>query len=206
MQPSKEKILAHIDYYMIPISPFAYLAGDQLERIATKHGATVSYKPFNLLQVFDQTGTPRVQDRHPSRQAYRLQEIARIAKRNALPVNAKPAFFPTNPVPASCAIIAAQNTGGGDVGHLVQLLLGACFAQERDIASDDVIRDCLTLAGFDPNLADQGMLSGVQVYETNTEEALARGVFGSPTYVVNDQVFWGQDRLSYLDEYLGELG
>ena len=197
--------MAHIDYFFIPISTFAYLAGDRLERIAGKHGATIIYKPFNLLKVFEETGTPLVADRHPSRQAYRLQEIARIAKRNNLPVNLQPAYFPANPVPASSAIIAAQNAGGGNIGGLVQSLLAACFAQERDIASDDVIRDCLQANGFDPDLSNSGLLSGVQAYETNTEEALKRGVFGSPTYIVNGQIFWGQDRLSYLDDYLGEL-
>lgn len=197
--------MAHIDYFFIPISTFAYLAGGELERIAGKHGATITYKPFDLLKVFGETGTALVADRHPSRQAYRLQEIARIAKRNKLPVNLKPAFFPANPVPASCAIIAAQNAGGGNIGGVVQSLLRACFAEERDLASDEVIRGCLQVNGFDPDLANAGMLSGVQTYESNTEEALRRGVFGSPTYIVNDQIFWGQDRLSYLDDYLGEL-
>ncbi len=197
--------MAHIDYFFIPISTFAYLAGDGLERIAGKHEATIRYKPFDLLKVFDQTGTPKVADRHPSRQAYRLQEIARIAKRNNLPVNLKPAFFPTNPVPASCAIIAAQNAGGGNIGGLVQSLMRACFAEERDIAQDDVVQECLQANGFDPDLANTGLLSGAIAYETNTEDALKRGVFGSPTYIVNDQIFWGQDRLAYLDDYLGEL-
>ena len=108
-------------------------------------------------------------------------------------------------MPASSAIIAAQNAGGGNIGGLVQSLLAACFAQERDIANDDVIRDCLQANGFDPDLSNSGLLGGVQIYESNTEEALKRGVFGSPTYIVNDQIFWGQDRLSYLDDYLGEL-
>jgi len=66
------------------------------------------------------------------------------------------------------------------------------------------LRACLTENGFDPDLVNSGLLSGAVVFERNTEEAIKKGVFGAPTYVVGDQIFWGQDRLSYLDEYLAE--
>lgn len=197
--------MAHIDYFMIPLSTFAYLAGNGLEKIAAKHNATITYKPFNLIKVFEETGTKMVPDRHPSRQAYRLQEITRISKRAGLPINPKPAFWPVNPVPSSCAIIAAQNAGGGDIGGLVQSLMRACFTKEKDISSDSVIIDCLEKNGFSGGLLNSGMLSGAETYGANTEEALKRGVFGSPSYLVDGQLFWGQDRLDYLDEYLAEI-
>jgi len=196
--------LAHIDYFMIPLSTFAYLAGDGLEKVAAQHGATITYKPFDLMKVFEETGTPAPAKRHPFRQAYRLQELHRISKRNGLPINVQPAYWPANPVPSSCAIIAAQNAGGGDVGGLVQALLRACFAEEKDIASDSVIEECLEANGFSADLAHSGMLSGVETYGANTEEAMKRGVFGSPFYIVDDELFWGQDRLEYLSEYLSE--
>ena len=194
--------MAQIDYYMFPLSPFTYLAGDGLERVAEKHGATINYKPFQLMQVFAQTGGTPVPERHPSRQAYRIAEIERVAKKQGLTVNAKPAFFPTNPAPASFAIIAAQDAGGGDVGGLCRSLLAAVWAEEKDVAEAEVIRAALEANGFDPNLADSGMLKGAEVFERNTEEALQAQVFGAPSYVVDGQVFWGQDRLEYLDDYL----
>jgi len=198
--------LAHIDYFMIPLSTFAYLAGDGLEKIAAKHGATITYKPFNLLKVFDDTGTPRAENRHPFRQAYRLQEITRISKRANLPINLHPAHWPVNPVPSSCAIIAAQKAGGGDIGGLVQSIMRACWAEDKDISVDEVIIGCLEANGFSADLLNSGMLSGAETYGANTEEAMKRGVFGSPSYLVDDQIFWGQDRLSYLDKYLAERG
>jgi len=143
--------MAHIDYFLFPISPFTYLAGNGIEDLAAKHGATLTYKPFGLMRIFEATGTLPPAMRHPSRQAHRLQELERIAAFNKMPINPKPAFFPTNPVPAMSAIITAQDTGG---------------------------------------------------IERNTNEALERGVFGAPTYLVDDQVFWGQDRLAHLDIYL----
>ena len=196
--------MAHIDYFMITLSPFCYLAGDELEQIAEKHGATIAYKPVNLLQIFAATGGIVPADRHPARQAYRMQELTRVAKAKGLPINLKPAFFPSNPVPSCYSVINAQNSGGGDVAGLCQSFLRACWAEEKDVAEDIVLRACLTENGFDSDLVNSGLLSGAVVFERNTEEAIKKGVFGAPTYVVGDQIFWGQDRLSYLDEYLAE--
>jgi len=198
--------MAHIDYFMFPISPFTYLAGNGLEEVAEKHGATITYKPFGLIQVFGQTGGTPPGDRHPSRQVWRLQELERIGKMNSMPINLKPAHFPTNPVPAMSAIIAAQDAGGGDLGGLCQSLLKACWVEEKNIADDDVITACLSANGFDEGLATSGMLTGSETIERNTNEAVERGVFGAPTYLVDDQVFFGQDRLNYLDAYLAEKG
>ncbi|MXU64239.1 2-hydroxychromene-2-carboxylate isomerase [Oceanomicrobium pacificus] len=198
--------MAHIDYYLFTLSPFTYLAGDGLEKVAEKHGATITYKPFQLMKVFEETGTVPVPQRHESRKANRLQELARIAKRNKLPINLQPAHWPTNPVPSCSAIIAAQEAGGGNVGGLAQALLRACWAEEKNIAEDEVVKACLADNGFDPAILDSAMLSAVGTFERNTEEALRAGVFGAPTYVVDDQVFWGQDRISYLDDYLAERG
>jgi len=196
--------MAHIDYFMITLSPFCYLAGDELEQIAEKHGATIAYKPVNLLQIFAATGGIVPADRHPARQAYRMQELTRVAKAKGLPINLKPAFFPSNPVPSCYSVINAQNSEGGDVAGLCQSFLRACWAEEKDVAEDKVLRACLTENGFDPDLVNSGLLSGAVVFERNTEEAIKKGIFGAPTNVVGDQIFWGQDRLSYLDEYLAE--
>lgn len=198
--------MAHIDYYMITLSPFCYLAGTELETIAKKHDATITYKPVNLFQVFSATGGVAPADRHPARQAYRLQELDRVAKHRGLAINAKPAFFPTNPAPSCYALIAAQNAGSGDLGGLAHSFMRGCWAEDKDVGDDAVVRACLEENGFDPELANSGMLSGAETFEKNTEEAIQLGVFGAPMYVVGDQMFWGQDRLSYLDDYLSEQG
>ena len=197
--------MAEIDYYLSPISPFTYLAGSRLEKIAARHGATVAYKPVQLTRIFAETGTPQLKDRHPSRRSYRLQDLARVARANGLPINVAPRHFPTNPVPAASAIITAE-AGGGDVGPLVRGFLRAVWVEERDIAEDEVVRDVLAAAGFDPALADRGMLTSVGILERNTDEALRRGVFGVPSYLVGDEIFWGQDRLPLLDAHLEAAG
>lgn len=199
--------MAHIDYYLSTLSPFAYLAGGRFEEIAASHGASVTYKPLDIMALFPRTGGTPPAERHPARLAYRAQDLPRQAQKIGKSLNLKPAHWPTNPAPSSYAIIAAQNAGGGDVGALVQAVLRATWAEERDIAQDDVVRACLSEAGFDPGLADSGLLTGAETYAANLEEALSAGVFGSPFFVVDTgQSFFGQDRLEDLDLHLsGQL-
>ena len=194
--------MAQIDYYLFPLSPFSYLAGLGLEAVAAKHGAQVHYKPVQLFRIFEATGTALPKDRHPSRQQYRLQDIARVARATGMKVNLAPAHWPTNPAPASAAIITAQAAGGGDLGGLVHGFLSAVWAEERDIAEDAVVRDVLGAHGFDPELADRNLMGAMETLQRNTDEALRRMVFGAPSYVVDEEVFWGQDRLPLLDAHL----
>jgi 2-hydroxychromene-2-carboxylate isomerase len=195
--------MAHIDYYFATISPFTYLAGTRLEEIAGRHGATITYKPLDIMGLFSRTGGLPPKDRHPARQAYRLQEIRRQATKVGLPINMKPAFWPTNPAPSSYALIAAQKAGGGDMAALVHGFGARCWAGEENIADDDVIRDVLSKAGFDPALADSGMLAGAEEYGANLEAAVNNSVFGAPFYLVDkSETFWGQDRLDDLDLFL----
>lgn len=195
--------MTQIDYYFSTFSSFTYLASDGLEKVAAKHGAQITYKPIDLLSLFGRTGGQPPKQRHESRQAYRLQEMRRISKKMGLEMNMQPAFFPPNAAPSSYAIIAAQAQGGGDVGALVRAFLRAVWVEDRDIAQDEVIRDCLTQAGFDPSLADSGLLLGAETYASNLEDAAKAGVFGSPFYIVDEgERFWGQDRLGDLDLFL----
>jgi 2-hydroxychromene-2-carboxylate isomerase len=194
--------MPHIDYYFATLSPFTYLSGTRPGEIAKKHGATITYKPLDIMALFGRTGGTPPKDRHPNRQEYRLQELARRSKLAGLPLNPKPAFWPTNGAPSAYAIIAAQNAGG-DVGKLVQAFGAACWAEERDISQDDVVRDCLEKSGFDPALADKDMLTGADTFAKNLEDAVNAGAFGAPFFITDtDQRFWGEDRIDDLDAYL----
>lgn len=199
--------MAHIDYYFGTISPWSYLAGDRLERIAHEHKATITYRPVDLMQLFPRTGGLKPAERHESRKEYRLQELTRWAATLKMPFNLTPAHFPVNMAPSSYAVIAAQEAGGGNVGALVRGFLRAVWAEERDISDDQVIRDVLDKSGFDPALADKGLFVGAEQYGRNLEDAVADGAFGSPFYIVREtgQKFWGQDRLDFLKAHLASL-
>lgn len=195
--------MAQIDYWLSPLSPWCYLAGDRLERIAGRHGATITYRPIDALQLFDRTGGQHPDNRHPSRLEYRGQELPRWAEHLGMPLNMKPRTGRPNAAPASYAIIAAQEAGG-DVGTLVQAILRAHWAEQRDIADDSTLREILSKSGFDPGLVDSGLFVGAEAYARNLEMAVEAGAFGVPFYLVREtgQKFWGQDRLDFLDGHL----
>lgn len=195
--------MAHIDYFFSPVSPFVYLAGQRLEAVAAAEGATISYKPVDPSQLFARTGGQVLAERHANRKAYRLQELTRQSRKHGLALNLQPAFWPVNPAPSAYAIISAQAAGGGDLGALVHGLARACWAENRDIADDEVIADCLASAGFDPKLGQRGMLSAAETYGVNLEEAVSRGAFGVPFYILDDGAcFWGQDHIEDLGLHL----
>lgn len=132
--------MPQIDYYFATLSPYCYLAGLRLEDVAQKHGATIHYKPFDIISAFGRTGGTLPKDRHTSRMEYRAQELPRQAKKVGLPFNLKPAHWPTNGAPAAYAFIAAQNAGGGDLGKLAHVITRSVWADEKDIAQDDAAK------------------------------------------------------------------
>lgn len=194
--------MTQIDYFLAIQSPFVYLAGTRPAEIARKHGATLVYRPLDVLQLYARTGGKPREERHPSRQSYSGQDRVRLARKLGLPMQAKPLYGAANPAPASYAIVAAQAAGGGDITRFVTSLSRALWEQDRDISEDEVIRALLAEAGFDPAVADRGMLRSAEAYGANLEEAVARGVFGVPFFVVGEERFWGQDRLEDLDLHL----
>lgn len=195
--------MATIDYYFSTLSPYAYLAGTRLEAAAARQNALINYKPLDIMALFSRTGGTSPKERHVSRQEYRLIELERQATKLGMEMNLKPAHWPTNPAPSSYAIIAAQAAGGGDMGALVHGLLRAVWAEERDIARDDVIKSCLEGVGFDAALADSGLFASAERYAQNLEDAVKAGVFGAPFYITDDGArFWGQDRIEDLEQHL----
>ena len=199
--------MPHIDYFCATLSPYVYLAGTRPAEVAAKHGATLTYKPFDITAIFPRTGGTMPKERHPNRIELRAQELRRQAKKLNRPFNLQPAHWPTNGAPAAYALIAAQKAGGGDVGLLLDRICTAVWADEKDIADDAVVKACLEEAGFDPALADSGLMVGAETYAANLEEAVNRGVFGAPFFITDtDERFWGQDRIDDLDAHLaGDL-
>ena len=194
--------MAQIDYFFTVISPWVYLAGDRLERIAARHGATIRYIPLDGPALFPRTGGQVLADRHQSRKDYRLQELSRWSRKLGMKLDLHPFFFPVNPAPASYAVIAAQAAGGGNLPGLVQAFPRAVWAEGRNIAEDDVVKQILAENGFDPAVADRGMFAAADTYVRNLDEAVSRGVFGLPFYITGGEMFWGQDRLDMLDDHL----
>lgn len=194
--------MAHIDYFLALQSPYVYLAGRRPWEIAAKNGATITLKPVDVAQLFPRTGGKVREERHPSRNDYAAQDRARQASKLGLKLDAMPLYRGANPAPAAYALIAAQAAGGGDLASYVTAISRAIWAEGRDFSDDAVIGKALADAGFDPAVADRGMLMAAETYAANLEEAVAQGVFGVPFFVAGEQKFWGQDRLDDLDLHL----
>ncbi|RDD62820.1 2-hydroxychromene-2-carboxylate isomerase [Ferruginivarius sediminum] len=192
-----------IDYYFFVISPFAYLGSQELERIVREHGVQVNVKPIEVKTVFGETGGVPPAKRPKVRQDYRFVELRRWHEARGLPLNLEPAHFPVLDALAAGAIIAAGRNGSDSL-TLAHALLRACWAEERDISDAATVGAVADAVGLDgAALVEQARKEDTQAeFQRVTREAIDRGVFGSPWYVVDGEPFWGQDRLDFVERKL----
>jgi len=195
-----------IDYYFAPISPFVYLGHNRFVAIARKHGATIAVKAINLGEVFPVSGGLPLSKRAPQRQAYRLVELKRWSDYLDIPINVQPRFFPVNGDLAAAWILAAQEQGVVQALTLTGAVGRAIWEQERDVAAESTLMEIASELRLDAvALARRaGSAEIVARYKALTQEAIDRQVFGAPTYIYRDELFWGQDRLDFLDRALAE--
>jgi 2-hydroxychromene-2-carboxylate isomerase len=195
-----------ITYYYAIASGFAYLGEPELRRIARQAGLEIDYRPVDIRKVFLESATIPPPEQSEIRLNNRRLELARWGKRRNMPVNPRPAFWPVDVKPASLAVLAAQEFGY-DAGALSFALLRAVWAEERNIAEVDTIREIAekTLPQNEAMsvIATASDPSTAETYDRLTAEATASGVFGSPTYIVRGELFFGQDRLDFVAEALG---
>ncbi|WP_207181559.1 2-hydroxychromene-2-carboxylate isomerase [Methylobacterium indicum] len=190
-------------------SPWAYLGGPRLQDIVRRHRARLMLKPFDFQEVVPKTGGVPIRTRPQPRRDYHAVELARWRDYLGLPLNVTPRHYPMeNPAPnwnkhAGWTVIAAQ-AAGLDAFPLSHAILRALWAEERDIADPAVRRAIADEAGYDGAVlvAAEGDEAVQAIYRRNGEEAEALGVFGSPTLVLDGELFWGQDRLGFLDRAL----
>jgi len=192
-----------VDYFFSLISPWTYFGDRRMHEIASRHGARVVYKPIKLGKVFPVTGGLPLPKRSPQRQSYRLVELQRWSTRLGLPINLHPKHFPADETKAAGMVIATL-ADGRDPGDFVHAALAAVWSREMDIADDETLRTLAGECGLDgAALLARAETEEIQaVWDTNSDEAIERGVFGSPFYFVGDEPFWGQDRLDLLDDAL----
>ena len=194
-----------IDYYFATVSPYAYLGHDRFVAIAQQHGAAVAVKPINLGEVFPVSGGLPLSKRAPQRQAYRLVELQRWAQHLGKPMRIQPPFFPVNGDLAAHWILAAAESGSTQALALAGAVGRAIWEQDRNIADAATMEAIATECGLPGALAQRAQAPEIaEKYAALTREAIARGVFGAPTYVVEDELFWGQDRLDFLDRKMAK--
>ena len=180
-----------IDYYMSPGSPWTYLGHGRFETIAKKAGATVNVKPVDYGVIFPQSGGLPLAKRAPQRQAYRFQELKRWRSHLGVELVLQPKYFPGDYGPAAYLIAGAPDAKrmaiAGD-------LMAALWRDDKNIADPQVLKEIG---------ARHGVATGDKAkFDAYTQEALGRGIFGAPTYMYKDEIFWGQDRLEFLERAL----
>lgn len=192
-----------VDYYLSLASPWTYMGGRRFEEILKRHGAEAAVKPINLGVVFPRTGGLPLPKRAPERQAYRFVELKRWRDHLGVPLVLEPAHFPPKSDLAPRLVLAADAAGAESLG-LAHAILTALWAEERDIDDEATLREIADKAGLDgATLLEQARKDETKArFDELSEEAIGRGVFGSPSYIYRDELFWGQDRLDFLDRAL----
>ena len=192
-----------VDYYFSVASPWAYLGSARFIEITRRYGATVTVMPVELSRIFAASGGTAFTERAPQRQQYRQLELARWSQWLRIPLTLEPRFYPVDRRPASYLLIAVREAGLPvlDLSHRV---LRAIWHEEKNIADWDTLRKLVLDAGLDGEaLVDAAQSPAVaRQFERDTDLAIAAQVFGAPAYVVDGELFWGQDRLDFVEEKL----
>ena len=193
-----------IDYYYSVASPFAYLASDRFGKLVEKYNLEVIEKPFDLVgTVFSNTGGVPVPKRHPSRQKYRLLEIDRIGKKFNVEINKQPKFFPPSDphLPAKFVLAAIKLGNKLTFGNAC---LKSLWALEKNISDEKTLEEiCNQLNLKFDEIKKIAVSADINdEYTKNSNDAINQDIFGAPTFVLNGEIFWGQDRLEYLEDAL----
>jgi len=194
-----------IQYFFAPNSPWTYLGHLRFWDIARKHGAHVDVLPVDLGgKVFPISGGLPLAKRAPQRQAYRLVELKRFSAHLHAPMNLQPKFFPVAPDDAARLIIAVEMHDGTDAAmHVTDAVLRAVWVDERNIADEATLATLLRERELPARRLEDAHSQAVQErYEANTRRAIDVGVFGAPSYVIDGEIFWGQDRLDFVERRL----
>jgi carboxymethylenebutenolidase len=195
----------HIDYYASLNSPWTHLGAARIEAMAMAHDATLRIYPVDFGTIFANSGGLPLPRRSPQRQAYRLQELARWRDHLNIPIVIAPKFFPSSEAQTAAAVIAVRETIGDQPAiKLAHAVLKAVWQQERNPADPTELAALIKSVGLDPDavIALAADPKWELMRTADTQAALDRGVFGAPGYVIGSDIFWGQDRLEFVERRL----
>lgn len=194
-----------VDYYFAPQSPYVYLGHQRFCELIHAAGAQVNVLPIDLGgKVFPISGGLPLAKRAPQRQAYRLVELKRFSEFLGQPLNLAPKFFPVPGDEAAKLIIAVDRQDGTAAAlALTGAILRGVWVQQRNIADANDLAMILGEQKLPERRLDDSHARAVQErYEAYTQAAIDTGVFGAPSYVIDGEIFWGQDRLDFVQRRL----
>jgi 2-hydroxychromene-2-carboxylate isomerase len=192
-----------VDYYFSLQSPWAYIGHKLFREVVTTHGLKVNHKPVVLVDLFAETGGLPLLKRHPVRQRYRLVELQRWRDKRGLAFHLQPANWPFNARLADGVVVAAVEAGL-DPDPFLRRAYAAVWEDQLNLAAAATLVKLADDCGLPgQQLVERSGTDAVSaIYEQNRQDALAADVFGSPAYVLDGEVFWGQDRIELLADAL----
>ena len=192
-----------IDYYYSSASPWTYIGHAVFQDVAKSFGCKVLYKPVFLGELFAETGGLPLGKRHPARQRYRMMELQRWREKRGLNFHLKPQHWPFDPKLADGVVVAA-NEAGLDPEPFMRAMFKGVWEGELNLGDAATVTDLANKAGLPGEKLVARAVSAeiAAVYEQNRQDAIATDVFGSPGYVLDGEVFWGQDRIELLADAL----
>lgn len=195
--------MSSIDYYFALNSPWSFMGSSRLAKIAAAKKARVNTHPVKLGAVFEKTGGLPLPKRSPERQAYRLMELERWSTFLGIPLVIKPANFPYDETEAARLVMAAQKSGQ-DALKLSTEIGRALWERNENPAEPAILDAAAKRAGLDADALRKSLSADEagKIWTQNTEAAISRNVFGAPSYVIGKNVFWGQDRLDFVERTL----
>jgi 2-hydroxychromene-2-carboxylate isomerase len=193
-----------IECYYSLSSPWAYFGGPRFAEIAKKHGAEIVLRPYDFLEVVPHNGGVPLRTRPQPRQDYHALELDRWRKYLEMPLNLKPKHYPPKDNKAAGRTVIAAQQRGLDAMALSHAILKALWAEEQDIADPATRARIADGLGMDGKalVAAEDSAPVVGEYRENAETARQRGIFGAPSYLYEGVLYWGQDRLFFLDRHL----
>ncbi len=195
-----------VDYYVSLNSPWTYLGAKRFEEMVKKHKAHVRIWPVDFGSVFAASGGLPLPKRAPQRQAYRMMELKRWRDHLGMTrMNLEPKFFPSNEVPAArCVIALRELSRSAEAIKLAHAVLTALWEDEKNTGDPTTLREIILGCGLDADMVMKasdtpGMADKRESY---TKLAIDSGVFGAPSFVIDKEIFWGQDRLDFVERKL----
>jgi len=186
-------------------SPWAYMGAERIAKVAADAGVPMVLRPIRIIEA---NGGIPLRSRPDARQQYHAVELRRWSDFLGIPLNIEPRFYPCRTIePAAQAVIAAQRAGL-DANAFSFAIQRALWAEDRDIADLDTLRalarETTGQAGADL-VVDEQPAAIVEEWLGNLAEAERLGIFGTPTYVIGTELFWGQDRIDFVARALAAL-
>jgi 2-hydroxychromene-2-carboxylate isomerase len=192
-----------IDFYFDFSSPYSFLAAEQIEALAARHGRTVRFMPILLGVVFKASGSAPLTEQYGPKARYSVHDFERSARFAGVRYR-HPSKFPIGAVAAARGVLWLQQHRPDKANAFVLAVFRAFFQDDRDISDPAVVADIAQSIGLD----GAGLLEGAQSPQIKeslrkqVEDAVALGVFGAPTIVVDGETFWGNDRLPQIERWL----